>query len=196
MSNRGPAWFFLVALFIVLMIAAIVLLTVAIITHEEPGFIDGVPKWDRIDFPLNVCAQTYAAPLSADHHSAVETVISWANDRLGFEVFGFADNHCRVTVVIDAPIESGWRDRGGHSQIHHLDNRAQVCEVTIGGTAGGEGLTALVLYHEMGHCLGLAHDDYKRSIMYPERTDLPTRVLPPWISDSDRALLRTMYAPQ
>ena len=53
----------------------------------------------------------------------------------------------------------------------------------------------LVLYHEFGHCLGLAHDDYPKSIMYPTMTPIPDGIQPPWFSDYDRRLLRDLYAP-
>ena len=44
------------------------------------------------------------------------------------------------------------------------------------------------LRHEMGHCLGLAHDDYPESIMYG-KLDQRAGI----VSDHDKELLRKTY---
>jgi len=57
-------------------------------------------------------------------------------------------------------------------------------------------LLNLTIHHELGHCLGLAHDDFEQSIMRREQSPTPWGQLPPWISDDDRALVRSLYAPR
>lgn len=186
----------MIGLFIAIALAAIALLVVGITTHEEPGLIEGVPQWERSDFPLRVCPSTYPDLIpTPDHSETVWTTVEWINTRLGFRAFRIVGTDCDVTVVIDAPIEPGWRDPGGHSQIVHTGSHAERCEVTVGGTAGAEDLTLLVVYHELGHCLGLAHDDFRLSIMYPVQEPTPDMTLPPWFSDYDRRLLRELYGP-
>jgi hypothetical protein len=68
------------------------------------------------------------------------------------------------------------------------------CEMqTMNVSGGASDLEWLVVYHGLGHCMGLAHDDYDQSIMRPTQAATLDRQLPPWISDWDRELLRGKY---
>jgi predicted Zn-dependent protease len=69
------------------------------------------------------------------------------------------------------------------------------CEVWTMNVVGPNDLEWLTTYHEMGHCLGLAHDDYEQSIMHPVQRPTADATIPPWISDYDRDLLRERYMP-
>ena len=73
-------------------------------------------------------------------------------------------------------------------------NGQRQCLVTTNNT-GTVDMLDLVLQHELGHCLGLAHDDYTESIMYggAGRALRVTSGFPPHISDSDRELLRHQF---
>ena len=51
-------------------------------------------------------------------------------------------------------------------------------------------LALLVLVHEFGHVLGLEHDDYVKSIMYPV---LPSRLGRASYSDYDREIIQDLY---
>lgn len=171
-----------------------VLVVFGVLYTREPGLIDQVPQWKVGDFPLRLCATTYPnSSLSSTHKSAVQTTISWINKRLGGEYFTYVKEKCTVEVQLDAPIESGWRDPGGHSALQHSGAVATKCLVETGGTAGAGDLTLLVLYHELGHCLGLAHDESASSIMSPVQVETPDGAFPPWFSDADRSLIRKLY---
>jgi hypothetical protein len=201
----------MIGFFLVLLLATTILLTVSILNHSEAGLIEGVPQWNRSQFPLQVSALSYraddASVLDTDHRDVVDHVIETVNTRLGFDAFAWADGDpADVVVVVGVPLvvgadlpEQGFAPDGGlfnageFSQIQHRDGRAEVCELRTSNT-GTTDLLSYALYHGFGHCLGLDHDDYTQSIMYPDAQVYEG--LPPWISDHDKELLRGLYAPE
>lgn len=193
----------------VLFVVVVVLLIWGISTHTEPGLQEGVPTWPRAAFPLPVTASTYSAEggggLSDAHREAAEHTISVVNSRLGFDALTFVTGPGAIELQIGVPQDvsegapsEGFApgeaiyNAGEYSRILHHGSEAQHCEVRTSNVPAG--LLWQVLYHAFGHCLGLAHDDYTQSIMYPEQRQYEG--LPPWFSDDDRELLREMYAPQ
>lgn len=189
----------MIALVAILFVVAGVLVIVGVVTHTEAGLLEGVPQWDRADFPLKVSAESYAAggALTSDHRGSVDHVIGLVNGRLDFDVFRWAEDgeDPDVAITIGVPFDSDWDHPGGHSEIAHHGPRADLCNVETSNTGTGE-LLGLTLHHELGHCLGLAHDDFEISIMRPEQSPTPDRTIPPWITDSDRGLLRDLYGPR
>ncbi len=168
-------------------------------SHNESGFLEGVPTWERADIPLGVCAYTYTTNplpyLDEDHRDTVRHVISKVNRRLGFGALVWATTDCNISIDIGVPYDSSWEDPGGDAEIRHTGGRAERCAVRTSNTGTSE-LLALTLEHEIGHCFGLAHDNYEQSIMRPTQSPTPSGSIPPWISDFDRAALRRMYGPQ
>jgi predicted Zn-dependent protease len=190
------SWKFMAVIVAVLTVVAIVGVAYGVLHHEEPGFMAVRPHWQPSDFPLRVNAGSYATPgeLSAHDRTAVFSAISTVNERLGFPTLRLATgdetwDSAAITVTVGVPTEQGWQDPGGTATIH--DHR---CEIETANT-GTDEILGLVLYHELGHCLGLAHDPWEGSIMRPVQTPTPDGELPPWIDDSDRALLRDVYGP-
>ena len=169
----------------------ITLLVVFIVGHEEPTFIVDAPQWQHDDFPLPVEVRAYVPGGQVDALRAAVSAIVLTNTRLGFGAFRLTDGEPKVTITIGVPVEAG-ADAGGHSRIHHTGGRAEVCEVETANTGTLEVL-GLTLRHELGHCLGLAHDDYGQSIMRPEQSPVPNREIGPWLSDDDRAAVRARY---
>ena len=180
-------------LFAVLCVVSIAGVIYGVTTHTEPGFMARTPGWERDDFPLDVCVYTYTSevaqgPASAEDATNAEHVFELINDRLGFAAYHIrTTGTCQVVLIYGVPAEDGWQDPGGSAEIHDL-----FCDVVISNVTGE--LETLSVYHELGHCLGLAHDDFESSIMRRTQRETPTGSFPPWITDSDRELLRRTYA--
>lgn len=196
------SWEFSVGVFVLIAVAAIVGVAVGVMQHSEPGFFAEGPLWvcPRTR-PPEVCVRSYAAAAddevslgSAEDRDAVALGVSAVNARLGFEMYRLAPEDqvtCEVTVTLGVPSERGFQEPGGSAVLHR---GSETCDIDVANATGE--MRALVLHHELGHCLGLAHDDYELSIMRPVQSLTPDRELPPRISDFDRDLLRNVYGGQ
>ena len=102
-----------------------------------------------------------------------------------------------ITVIMGAPAEVGTDEPGGDYELRDTGGGVyERCNVrTMNVSGGASNLEWLSIYHELGHCMGLTHDDFTLSIMYPEQRPTPDRTIPPWITDWDRELLRGKYGP-
>jgi hypothetical protein len=203
--------------FFVLLVAVGFLLALAIprggpLHAKEPGFIEGVPQWEASDFPLGVAVFRYSAEgekrifASGDEAAGtVDEIINRVNVRLGFSAFEpvAVTDEGKVRIVVNAPQlvgESGVGQigealfhTGEYTRIHHINLRAAMCEVRTSNTGTLEMLGKAV-YHGLGHCLGLADGDAPPSIMQRELSSTPDRVIPEWVSDNDRRIIRERYA--
>jgi predicted Zn-dependent protease len=184
------SWKFAVIVFVVIASFAIVGVIYGVATHTEPGLMEDAPQWRPTDFPLATCQRAYVsgATTGIDVQKAIQTI----NSRLGFQAFVSSDSSCRVDITLGVPAEMGWMDPGGDARFTDSMNTMR-CEVRTSNVQGE--LLGLVLQHELGHCLGLAHDDYEQSIMRRVQNHT-VRGLPPWISDSDKSLLVGLYGPR
>lgn len=186
------SWKFMAIIAVVLAIAAIAGVIYGVTTHTEPGLMPGAIPWPRDRFPLAVCPDTYAAGDRTEAIQATADAVETTNDRLGFEALalGLGSGTCDVQVTVGVPSEPGFMDPGGDARTTH----GPTCLIRTSNTGTTE-ILGLVLQHEIGHCLGLAHDDWEGSIMRRVQTETPAGEFPPRITDSDRELLRALYGP-
>lgn len=189
------SWKFMAIIFAVLCVVSIAGVIYGVTTHTEPGLMDTTPGWTPSDFPLEVCVYTYTSEspqsaASAEDLGNAHHVFDTINDRLGFPAYrAHVRGGCDVMLVYGAPAEAGWQDPGGSAEISD-----HFCDVVISNVHGE--LQTLAVEHELGHCLGLDHDDWEGSIMRRTQSETPDRAFPPRITDSDRELLRELYGPR
>lgn len=202
------SWKFMAIIIGIFTAVVISLVVFGVTTHTEAGFAtastpieDGfVPPDYGSRRPIGICVQSYPTGNGAtsDDFGMVNEAAHITNQRLGFDLLEVGDirtyaDGCRMVATIGVPVEvssdpARHADSGGGSGVCH-----DGCCFSTWNTGTGE-LTSLAIQHEIGHCLGLAHDDYQMSIMY-SRQHATTGSYPPRISDSDRALLRDRYMP-
>lgn len=189
------SWKFMAVIIAVLTAVSIAGVIYGVATHEEPGFMAETPRWEREDFPIELCVHTYGMdyletdgnPVAPAHVDNASYVVGLINTRLGFTAYELSGGDaCEAILTYDTPVEAGWQDPGGTAEISE-----RYCTVDVSNVHGE--LQTLVVYHELGHCLGLAHDDFSTSIMRRVQVMTPRGAMPPWITDYDRGLLRAAY---
>mgnify|MGYP001610842968 FL=1 len=184
---------------------------------DDHGFqYEGV-RWENELLPLNITCIGSTSDYDAEC-GAVWDAAGTINSRLGFAAFrefSTAQNRdpYRVIVTTGLPIDSpnsavqhsngvdGTRERseiemhnGAYSTLRWRDGYFHDCHIGISTIPHSE-LMFLVAQHELGHCLNLADDFTRASIMNWRLT--PTRwgvfAWPPRILDGDRDRLRALY---
>lgn len=199
-------WLAAFGLFVVL---CFVLVMCGVLTHHEAGLVREDVRWSKSRFPLRVSSGAYAgdADAQAEAHEAVRSAVREVNWRLGFTVLKHVDGaDSDIDVVVGVPQypsddpgaatdQLALTESGGFYKLTGDSGVKQwvKCQIMTSNT-GTIFVLGLVLEHEFGHCLGLAHDDFDSSIMYPTQRDWGTdSAFPPRFTDSDRSLLRKLY---
>ena len=167
-------------------------------THTEPGLMracwhSGTDidyhcaagdelTWDRRLIPLSVVTDG-ALP-------ETQTAIDLVNSQVGCDLLEYAgDNDPLPDVSITAESSMSYGTTRSGSTWHVRDARGMRARIDLYNTGD---LTLRVIVHELGHALGLDHDTFTGSIMYPRQTD--TRGMQfIRISDADRQTLRELY---
>jgi predicted Zn-dependent protease len=80
---------------------------------------------------------------------------------------------------------------GEFFELRGFSGEASRCELRT-STTGDTSMLWASLYHGLGHCLGLGHDDFALSIMRPLQVYDGKSM--PWITDRDRSAIRNRYA--
>lgn len=197
----------------VLTVAALGFIVAGVVTHTEAGLLTACDHpstrldygancydvtWERDQFPLQVHATTTNPFPPSDPADATRSVISLLNSRLGFTALQWTDDPATadIAVTIGVAQEVGlWMaDANGATSHIRGGDRTLSCEISTWNTGTVE-LLDKVLTHEMGHALGLAHDDFPDSAMYYTVIPDGARLTRGRLTDYDRGLLRDLYSP-
>jgi hypothetical protein len=173
----------MVTLFEILLSVAIVALVVALLATSgcervvEPTFEDDPVTWDPSRFPLSV---TYEADFDADDVHAGADFWNRGACTL-FEVSGAGD-HGDVVIEVGEDVA---QDSYGGWGIRSCP--AGMCGIVYVRQSSFETGPAIIVAHELGHLLGLAHDTTQnRSIMHPQAASQIGYIN---VTDKDRAAL-------
>lgn len=165
---------------------------------DEPGFFEGAPTWRRL--PVSVSIGRYSAEgteyTAADRKMAVD-VVKRINRQVGAELFRVieagslsAANAASVAVELGIPWDVGSdSEEGGRAEVRQVRDRAVGCDVVI-SSAVTWAFEPAVLFHELGHCVGLDDDDRPHSVMYQQADE---KSVLRGFTDHDVDLLRNRY---
>jgi hypothetical protein len=176
-----------------------------VLTHKEPGLMKvcwqsgqavyNNPdcttelKWKKDQLPL-----PYFINFEKDHKDYIDSVVKGADlwNKEIAPVFKRVDKESDAKVIITwGSIEVGKHCSAGSTSHQGTDGPTNA-KIVLRNPSDIHAVYRFAA-HEFGHVLGLAHDEAKRSIMYPVQpdvTDEMTFVLP---SDYDKKLLRELY---
>lgn len=126
--------------------------------------------WRQEDFPLIVAADDTVD--DSDRFAMVNAVYVW-NERVGREVFVYSDSlligHQITFSQSDVPdITQGITQAICWQRSY--EGRMLEAQITIDDLTPPSD-SAIVLIHELGHALGLTHDSFIGSVMYPSAVD-------------------------
>jgi hypothetical protein len=147
-------------------------------------------RWDADDFPLTVSDES-------EESSEIQSAIEVVNSQMGCELLRFVPRSQqgmstpRVQVRLNDIVTPRIDRVGGltnHGRISNGEMYASVSTFMLTDSY----MVMRTLVHEFGHVLGLAHDDFRSSIMYPEQTSSEQLDFI-MFSDHDRNLIHNLY---
>jgi len=150
-------------------------------------------RWSRDSMPLSVRTTNGA------RESALQGAIDLINTQVGCQILVLDSGRqpetdgFDVLVSFDVPMTSGQDHPGGSTQIRRDALSRQRVYIDVYASALNADMLHKVLVHELGHGLGLAHDDWEGSIMRPVQLQEVEFVR---LSDADQRLLAELYCAQ
>lgn len=198
-KQQSRSWKITFAIFAIILAAAVGLWVYGVSTHDEPtlqsacataptGIADYTKNCFEVrwkDLPIEV-----TAPLDVNDRELLNNVVEAVNDDLGLKrvAFRVLPQGETGTVSIDfhaLPIAA--MKRSGEVTTHYFtDSMAVRAEIRIINVAFDESRFA-VLYHALGHVIGLADENYRGVAM-----SVPPELGAPY-SDYDIDALREIY---
>jgi hypothetical protein len=151
--------------------------------------------WPRKQIPLTVSIADYRE--EERDIKPIESAIANINSQVGCTLLKkTSDGTYSIRVLVGTSVESGSRELG--LSRHFKSRQGLHSEVFVYSNAGSERLVYLVAQHELLHSLGLAHDDFPDSALYPFTADdtMSDTMDTARITDHDVALLRKLYCPR
>lgn len=151
--------------------------------------------WAREHMPVVVLTDVDAFGWSSE----VEAGCKWWNAQVGLPLFVYQGEvptaaYAAAVLALERPgtvlvqIRAG-TEGGGHTRLQYVRERGELGAAPI--SVGGDtpiGLRPRVIAHELGHALGLAHDEAQTSVMAPVADGTPY-----YVTTADRQLLHRWY---
>ncbi len=132
-------------------------------------------QWDKSDIPLKI---KYTSRIHATYLELVKFCIATLNSKLGKPIFdhkiGFFDDKddlSKVHVLLDK-LDTVGENTGGRTDVYDTTNAGRIVVAKIfmpdPDLKWPEDAVLTHLRHEMGHALGLDHDDKTDSVMHQD----------------------------
>lgn len=148
--------------------------------------------WTSNRFPLRISTG------ETEEDPTLATALPLINGQIGCELLVFdpslpleqADVSLNTSGVLDVDI-----DTPGGATYHYYDVEGNLrAHVDILAVTNPE-MRLRVFVHELGHVLGLAHDNFEASIMFPTQTQRRNLQFIQ-LTSNDRKILNELYCPQ
>lgn len=177
--------------------AVVGLIVYGVLTHKESGLLQACATLPaRVADYTGTCfdVKWHKLPLSVygigdkDQARVLRNEVGAINAQLGFHALKISSSaDADVSVLFNqAPAKNLPKEGGTTTHYFAADNFAKKAEIRVYNVVLIE-LLGPVIQHELGHAIGLAHDDFRSSIMMIG-SGTGSR-----ITDYDRALLRKLY---
>jgi hypothetical protein len=167
------------------------------VTHKEPGLLTGCDSEEgTVDlggdcYPVQWEVSRLPLQVASDKYQDTSGAVAQINQEVGFELLTTTIRDRADIRITEGPWEEG-RPLSGGWTLFYRDGGELYCEIRTWN------LTSMMslhygLKHELYHALGLAHDPFRASIMFPELPESEDLRLAPRLMDSDRRILRLLY---
>lgn len=169
---------------------------------DDKGFLEGLRAWDPEALPFIVMLDVDIPPARSLELAIEEAVKFWRSQVPEVELFkkyndldggGKMISIMPLSKLAEPEGKECCSDRFGYANLMLKDGRLWSAGVYIDTDRmrelSHEALTRAIA-HELGHCLGLAHDNIPHSVMWPK---VPSNEAP-IVTENDRTALIALYA--